>query len=190
MSVNLAEIIEGCKKGRPKYQKALYDIYAPKFMGVCYRYALGVQEAEDMMHDGFVIIFTKIDTYSGLGSFEGWMRRIMVNNAINHIKKKDALKFSYEPDWVSDINITDDSVLDRIQYKELIDLVKTLPSGYQMVFNLYAIEGYSHKEIAEKLGISESTSKSQYHMAKMKLKEVIYQIEKIELSCQAVLKTS
>lgn len=190
MSVNLSEIIEGCRKGRPKYQKALYDSYAPTFLGVCYRYAAGMQEAEDMMHDGFVIILTKIDSYSGSGSFEGWMRRIMVNNAINHIKKKDALRFSYEPELVIDSRIADDSVLDQIQYKELIDMVKTLAPGYQLVFNLYAVEGFSHKEIGEKIGISESTSKSQYHMAKMKLKEMIHQIEKIEESCKAVLKTS
>jgi RNA polymerase sigma-70 factor (ECF subfamily) len=190
MSVNLSEIIEGCKKGRPKYQKALYDTYAPRFLGLCYRYASGMQEAEDMMHDGFVIILTKIDSYSGTGSFEGWMRRIMVNNAINHIKKKDALRFSYEPDLVVESRVADDSVLNHIQYKELIDMVKTLPAGYQLVFNLYAVEGFTHREIGEKLAISESTSKSQYHMAKVKLKEMIHQIEKTEESCKAVLKTS
>ena len=190
MSTNLSEIIEGCKKGRPKYQKALYDTFAPRFLGVCYRYAAGMQEAEDMMHDGFVIIFTKIDSYSGSGSFEGWMRRIMVNNAINQINKKDALRFSHEPDSVVDSRISDDSIIDRLQYKELIDLVKTLPTGYQVVFNLYAIEGFTHREIGERLGISESTSKSQYHMAKVKLKGLIYNLEKIGESCKTVLKTS
>lgn len=167
---NVNDVIEECKSGNDKAYEKLYALLAPKMLAVCFRYANNKVEAEDLMHDGFMLVFNKINTFRSDGSGEGWVRRIMVNNAINHVKKNHALKFSEELEEVSDdgLPLTNDTLM-QLAYTDIIQKIRQLPEGYKMVFNLFAIEGFSHKEIAERLGISESTSKTQYRMARMRL---------------------
>ena len=160
------QIIEGCLKNDRKAQKMLYDRYASLFLGICLRYAQSRSEAEDVLQDGFVKIFFRIKQYKGQGSFEGWMKRIIVNTAISNYRSN--LKHYYKqdiqelPDYSLKMNIPDcDFTRD-----ELLSIVQNLPTGYRMVFNLYAIEGYKHKEIARMLDIDITTSKSQYSRAK------------------------
>ena len=122
--------------------------------------------AEDVLQDGFVTLFTKLDTYKGDGSFEGWARKIFVTTALMNLRKKDALKMSDELDAARGMKADTVSQIQNIGYKELMELVMALPAGFRMVFNMYAIEGYSHKEIAQMLGITETTSRTQFSRAR------------------------
>lgn len=169
-------LLAACKKGERQAQKALYESYAAKMMAVCMRYAHSTFEAEDMLQNGFVKIFGSIATFEGAGSFEGWMRRIMVNTAIEAYRKNKRSVETIAIDMVYDQGsfMAD---IGNLEAKDLMKLVQSLPNGYQMVFNLYAIEGYSHAEIAEQLGISEGASKSQLSRARSWLKEKIKMME-------------
>lgn len=163
---NEKEIIEGCKKQNRKAQKMLYDRFSSKFLGVCMRYAKDKLEAEDILMEGFLKIYERIDQYNFSGSFEGWMRRIIVNTAISNYRKN--LKH-YNHSNIEDIyeyeqDISNSDV--EFSMEEMLLVIQSLSPGYRMVFNLYAIEGYPHKEIAEMLGIDIATSKSQYSRAK------------------------
>ncbi len=171
------ELIKNCLKGKPSAQKKLYDLYAPKLMAVCYRYANNHSEAQDMLQDGFVKIFEKLDKYSGLGSFEGWMRRIVVNTALDSIRKNKKRLFHSDIDEVEFQLPRNDFIEERLCAEDLMKVLHSIPIGYRTVFNLYAIEGYSHKEIAEQLSINVSTSKSQYSRAKALLREKITQLK-------------
>jgi len=170
-------LIAGCVKGDAKAQKALFDKYASKMLVVCLRYFPNKMEAEDILQDGFVKIFHKIVDFKEDGSFEGWIRRIFVNTALDELRKrksifeeKDVSEFSYK--------ITNNQSTDGdLRADDLLKMVQTLPDGYRIVFNMFAIEGYSHKEIAEILNISENTSKSQFFRAKALLRT---QLEKID----------
>ena len=155
------EIIRGCLKGSLKMQKVLYERFAPKMLGVCLRYARDKEEAEDMLQEGFIKVFMKLGEFRGDGSFEGWIRRIMVNTAINYYLR--LRKHFYQQDIKEIEEITEDSQIafDQLHVKDLLRLVQSLPVGYRTVFNLYEIEGYQHKEIAEIMSISVSTSKTQ-----------------------------
>ena len=165
------DLIAACVKGNTIAQRQLYDKYAGKMLGVCLRYA-GIREvARDLLHDGFIRVFSKIKTYRGEGSFEGWMRRLFVNTALEYLRKKDVLK-RYE-DYSAAIPATDYSVFEKISADELVEKIAVLPAGYRAVFNLYAIEGYSHQEIAALLHISESASRSQYTRARNYLQKMI-----------------
>lgn len=169
-------IIEGCKKGKRNSFSKLYKECAPTMLGVCFRYSKTREEAEDILQEGFIKIFERISTYEGKGSFAGWMRRIMVNTAINHYKAN--LKHYYHEDVDKDdnINLKADEMEgpyqheNKINKEKLILLIQQLPHGYQMVFNLYVIDGLSHKEIADELGISINTSKTQLFKARKQLK--------------------
>jgi len=156
-----SEIVKGCLKGSLKMQKALYDRFASKMLGVCLRYARDTEEAEDMLQEGFIKVFLKLGEFRGEGSFEGWIRRIMVNTAINYYMRFK--KHLYQQDLKEIEEITEDQqvVFDHLHVKDLLTLVQNLPVGYRTVFNLYEIEGYQHKEIAEMMDISVSTSKTQ-----------------------------
>ena len=159
-------------------QRELYERYASKMYGVCLRYAGNAQEAEDILQEGFIKVFNKIGSYRGEGSFEGWIRRIFVNTAIEHYRKKIYLQpiTEYEEDTVEGKYLT---VLDSLAEKDIIQLVQQLSPGYRTVFNMYVVEGYTHKQIAESLGISEGTSKSQLSRAKLILQDLVSQfIEK------------
>ncbi len=171
-------LISKCREQDGKAQKALYDKYASKMLGVCYRYIKDNDQAEDVMITGFVKVFEKIDQFKSEGSFEGWMRRIMVNQSLSFIRKNKGMYLEVdieaadrEPDYKS--------LNDNLEAQDLLALISNLPTGYQTVFNLYAIEGYSHKEIAEKLQISENTSKSQLSRARMLLQKQLVEQEKV-----------
>jgi len=167
-----SDLIEGCKRGDRKMQHELYNRFAPKMYGVCLRYAGNAEEAEDILQEGFIKIFNKINSYRGEGSFEGWIRRIFVNTAIEHFRKKTYL----QPITETEENTVEGkylSVLDNLAEKDIIQLVQQLSPGYRTVFNMYVVEGYSHKQIAEMLGISEGTSKSQLSRAKLILQDLV-----------------
>ena len=168
-----SNLISECRKGDRKAQKALYDALAPKMFSVCIRYMGDRSLAEDNLQEGFVILFTRLDSFSEIGSFEGWARKIFVNTALMSLRKKDALKVSDDIDAALDLKSETASPVQDIGYKDLLKMISGLPPGYRIVFNMYAIEGYDHKEISESLGISEATSRSQLHRARIMLQENI-----------------
>lgn len=169
-------LLEGCKQGERKAQESLYKTLASRMMAVCMRYAKDSYEAEDMLQMGFVKVFTKVAEFRSEGSFEGWIRRIMVNTAIETYRKNLRSMSVVDIDEVYDQPQTTFN-MDQLETKDLMTLVQQLSSGYRMVFNMYVIEGYSHREISETLGISEGASKSQLSRARGILKEKILKIE-------------
>lgn len=174
------EIIEGCRRGDPASQRELYERFSPVMLGVCYRYVKDIQTAEDLLHDGFITILTKIDEFRGEGSFEGWCRRIFVNTALGFLRKKNPLAESSDIDDMYWLRSEQVGAVEKMSTNELIELIQQLPDGYRAVLNMYAIEGYSHKEIGEELGISENTSRSQYFRARGRLMEMIEERDKQE----------
>lgn len=174
---DLRTIVDGCIKGKSKYQLQLFKLFYGKMMAVCMRYAKDRDEAQDMVQNGFIKIFSKLDVYNFEGSLEGWIRRIMVNTAIDQIRKNKRDPFSIEDDsriqnMEEDVPFAEDDDQElKIKAEVAIKAISGLSPAYRTVFNLYVMEGMSHKEIAEYLGISEGTSKSNLAKAKMKLKE-------------------
>jgi RNA polymerase sigma factor (sigma-70 family) len=173
------KIIQGCKAGKAKYQEMLYELYYGKMMSVCLRYAQDREEARDILQEGYIKVFNGIANFKGEGSLEGWVRRIMVNTAINHYhkNKKHHFNSSIEDDFndPSDNALYDDKVIQAMNYEDLLKLIRALPPAYQAVFNLYVLEGYNHKEIGELLNINEGTSKSNLAKARMKLQKQLNQ---------------
>ena len=167
------ELIEGCLEGNRVAQKTLYDRYSSKMMGVCMRYANNYDDACDVLQEGFIKIFEKLGSYKKHGSFEGWIRRIFVNTALDHIRKTKNLKQMLEVDSVEYMLPQADGIVSSLAAEDLMKILGEIPVGYRTVFNMYAIEGYSHKEIAKELGISVNTSKSQYSRAKGFLREIV-----------------
>ncbi len=167
------ELVRACGKGKAAAQKQLYEQYERPMMALCARYIPQQQEAEDVLMQGFVKVFQKIDSYKFEGSFEGWLRRVFVNECLMHLRKKTHLTASLEQ--AEGQMATVSAVLEA---DELLALVQALPTGYRTVFNLYAIEGYSHQEIAQQLGISEGTSKSQLSKARQMLQSRLKTAEK------------
>ena len=181
---NIDELLEGCKAGNRKMQEALYKQTASKMMAVCMRYAKDRMEAEDVVQVGYIKVFQKVKEYRGEGSFEGWIRRIMVNTAIESYRRNVRtlnvvpIEDAYEqPSTGFDFS--------RLGMQDLMKVIQKLADGYRMVFNMYIIEGYSHKEIAETLGISEGASKSQLSRARAILKEEILKMEGINYATHA-----
>jgi RNA polymerase sigma-70 factor (ECF subfamily) len=172
--MNEQQLIEGCRKGHRLAQKELYDTYSRKMMGVCLRYTNDRETARDLLQDGFVKIYTSVDSYTGSGSFEGWMRKIFVNCALEYLRKSDALREAIDLDSTAELINPDSSAVSNMSADELRTLISELPAGFRTVFNLFAIEGFSHKEIGELLHINESTSRSQYTRAKQLLQRKIY----------------
>lgn len=173
------DLARAISKGDPKAQSMLYERYSPKMLSICLRYMGDMMEAEDVMIEGFMRIFDKIGQFNFKGSFEGWMRRIMVNEALMRLRGKKMINVELEE--VRQESSTAVSAESELNAQELLKLVNELPVGYRTVFNLYAIEGYSHAEIAEQLGISEGTSKSQLSRARALLQERLKVIEKDHL---------
>lgn len=165
-SSGYASLIEGCKSGNRLSQKALYDALSRKMFAVCLRYMGDRDAAEDVLQDGFVTLFSKLDSFSGAGSFEGWARKIFVNTALMSLRRKDVLRGTEEVDAAYGVSSDSPTAVQQIGYGELMKLVSELPPGFRTVFNMYVIEGYSHKEIAEALGISEVTSRTQLQRAR------------------------
>ena len=146
---------------------------------ICIRYIGDRIQAEDVLQEGFITLFTRLDSYKGDGSFEGWARRIFVTTALMDLRKKDALKMSDELDAVRGMKAETTSQIQSLGYKELMELIMSLPPGFRTVFNLYALEGFSHKEIGEMLGISESTSRTQLSRARIWLQNKIKERENV-----------
>ncbi len=167
------EIIQGCIKNNPKAQEFLYNKYSKKMLGVCMRYATDADEADDMLQLGFINVFKYVSSYSFNGSLEGWVRKVVVNAALSLIRKNKKLKHNVEFDSVDFMIQASSQASDQIQTKDLLKIIQTLPTGAKTIFNLFAIEGYSHAEIGKMLNISEGTSKSQYSRARAYLKKVI-----------------
>ena len=182
--MSLKQLIDQCKKGDRKAQAQLYREYAPILFGISLKYSRNKTEAEDNLHDGFMTIFDKIGQYSGKGSFEGWMKRIMVNEGINYYRRVNRKGRIIYMDKEASVElhqeVQEPEVSSSLAHTELLDLVKSLSAAYRMVFTLYAIEGFSHKEIAEKLGITVSTSKSNLTRARAMLRKRLAERELLE----------
>ena len=166
-------LLEACRKGDRIAQKQLFDLLAPKMYPICLRYMSTRESAQDVLQEGFITLFSKLDSYSGEGSFEGWSRKIFVNTALMSLRKKDALKMSEDVSVAWNITSDDPTAIQRIGYNDLLKMIAALPPGFRTVFNMYVIEGYSHKEIAESLEISETTSRSQLQRARVLLQTKI-----------------
>lgn len=169
---NEQELIQGCRRGDRAAQKRLYDTFSPKMYALCCRYVKDSMEAEDVLVTAFTKILDKINQYKSEGSFEGWIRRVVVNEALTWLRRNRNMYLEleleaadYEPDYKS--------LSDHLEAEDLMTMINELPSGYRIVFNLYAIDGYSHKEIADQLGISENTSKSQLSRARAYLQKLL-----------------
>lgn len=174
--MNEKQLVKKCKKGDTSAIKLLYEIYAPKMLGVCFRYAGNMSVAEDLLHDGFIVAITKISSFRDEGSFEGWLRRIFVTTSLQHLRNE--LKIGNNTTDIDQVIGLKDSALDAIEAmssRELTDYINRLPDGYRVVLNMYAVEGYSHKEIAQELNISEGTSRSQYLRARASLQKLLEQ---------------
>ncbi|MBQ0044971.1 MAG: sigma-70 family RNA polymerase sigma factor [Bacteroidales bacterium] len=167
------KLVNGCLRGDRIAQKQLFDRLAPLMLSVCLRYVGNRATAEDLLQDGFVVLFSKLDTYKGDGSFEGWARKIFVNTALMYLRKKDALKMSDDLENARELSSDMTTQMQDIGYKELMKLITELPPGFRTVFNMYVIEGYSHKEIADELGITETTSRTQLSRARIWLQNKI-----------------
>ena len=164
-------IVKRCKSRDPIAQKALYAKYSPLFYGICLRYLKNAQESEDVLIESFFKIFTKIDQFKEEGSFEGWMKRIVVNSCLMRIRKNNNLNLHVDLETAYHVK-EDATAITDINHSELLELINDLPKGYRTVFNMYVIEGYKHREIGEILGISINTSKSQLILAKKKMREL------------------
>ena len=170
-------LVKSCIEGDQRAQRKLFEMYAPKMMGVCLRYTKDVVRAEDVMQDGFIKVFTKLTKYSGNGSLEGWVRRIMVNTALDHLRKENKFNANVSLDDVEYKVEFDGQILSSLMEEDLLKLIREMPDGYRTVFNMFAIEGFSHKEIAKELEISENTSKSQHSRAKAFLRNKVEELE-------------
>lgn len=166
------DLIQACKNQSPRAQKLLWEKFSPTMFGVCKRYVKRTEDAEDVLVEGFYKVMTKIDMYSGNGSFEGWIRRIVVNEALMFLRKKNNFKHTLEINDNLDHKTTV-TIEDELQAQDILRLLDKLPTGYRTVFNLYVVEGYKHREIAEELGISINTSKSQLILAKRRLADLV-----------------
>jgi RNA polymerase sigma factor (sigma-70 family) len=166
-------ILKGCLTNNAVAQRELYNKYSPKMLAVCYRFAHNREDAEDMLQEGFIKVFSQIHTFENRGAFEGWIRRIVVHTCINILKKNKKFNESVDIIHATSVQVREESVPSIVQAKQVVECIRLLPIGYRTVLNLYAIEGYSHKEIADILEIEESTSRSQYTRAKAMLEDIL-----------------
>ena len=166
-------ILQGCVQNNAAAQKALYQKYSAKMLVVCYRYGHSREDAEDMLQEGFIKIFSQIHTFENRGSLEGWIRRIIVHTCINNLKKNKRFNESVDLIHANSLQVREDNIPSIMQAKEVVECIRVLPIGYRTVLNLYAIEGYSHREISAMLDIEESTSRSQYTRAKAMLEDIL-----------------
>lgn len=171
--MNETQLIEGCLNGSYHAQKELYNRYSPLMMGVCMRYASNEEEAEDILQEGFIKVFRHLHTFQGRGALGAWIRRIMVNTALQNYRETKNARMHVEYEKVDFFLEADDDTLADLSAEDLMNKIQQLPAGYRTVFNLYAVEGYNHKEIAKELDISEGTSKSQYSRARALLRKMI-----------------
>lgn len=173
IGISEQELRQGCIDGRRDYQELLYSYYSPKMFGICLRYANDYHHAEDILQEGFIKIFNSMDRFRGDGSFEGWIKRIFINTAIEHYRKSDKHNGHAELAPNTVIRHIGEKASGNLATQDLMKLVQQLSPGYRTIFNLYVIEGYSHREISEMMGISEGTSKSQLARARAILKKLV-----------------
>lgn len=166
-------ILSGCLQNDAGAQRELYTRYSPKMLSVCYRFAHNREDAEDMLQEGFIKVYSQVHTFQNKGAFEGWIRRIMVHTCINHLKKNKKFNESVDIIYATGVQIREESVPSIVQAKQIVECIRLLPLGYRTVLNLYAIEGYTHKEISTMLDVEESTSRSQYTRAKQMLEDIL-----------------
>jgi RNA polymerase sigma factor (sigma-70 family) len=166
-------LIQGCLRNDAAAQQELYYRFSPKMLSVCYRYAKSREDAEDMLQEGFIKVFTQIHQFQNRGALEGWIRRIIVHTCINTLKKNKKFSDSVDIIHAASIPVREENIPSILQAKQVVECIRLLPLGYRTVLNLYAIEGYSHKEIGEILDIEESTSRSQYTRAKAMLEDIL-----------------
>lgn len=166
-------MLHGCLTNLASAQEALYNRFSPRMLGVCYRFARNREDAEDMLQEGFIKVFTQIHQFRNQGALEGWIRRIIVHTCINVLKKNKKFTDSVDLIHASSIYLNENNIPSILQAKQVVESIRLLPMGYRTVLNLYAIEGYSHREISEMLDIEESTSRSQYTRAKAMLEDIL-----------------
>ncbi|WP_026768962.1 RNA polymerase sigma factor [Asinibacterium sp. OR53] len=174
-------IIAGCLHNDSAAQRELYNRFSPKMLSVCYRFAQSREDAEDMLQEGFIKVFTQIHTFQNKGAFEGWIRRIVVHTCINFLKKNKKFNERVDLDYATMVEVREETIPSIMQARQIIECIRLLPIGYRTVLNLYAMEGYSHKEIGMMLDIEESTSRSQYTRAKSMLETILVKKKIIEV---------
>ena len=166
-------MLRGCIRNVAVAQQELYYTYSPRMLSLCYRYAKSREDAEDMLQEGFIKVFTQIKQFQNRGALEGWIRKIIVHTCINSLKKNKKFSESVDLIHASGVYIREETIPSIVQAKQVVECIRLLPIGYRTVLNLYAIEGYSHREIATMLDIEESTSRSQYTRAKAMLEDIL-----------------
>lgn len=179
-------LIEDCINNSSVAQRELYNRFSGVLFGICYRYASCRQDAEDMLQEGFIKIFTKISSFENKGNFEGWMKRVMVHTCINYLKKNKKFDSIISLDEVFHLEIKEESIASKLLGKQVMECLRLLPIGYRTVVNLYAIEGYNHKEIGDMLEIGESTSRSQYIRGKNVLESILVKKQIIKPNVERV----
>ena len=167
------QMLAGSIKNNAAAQEELYNRFSPRMLGVCYRFAKNREDAEDMLQEGFIKIFTQLHQYRNEGALEGWIRRIIVHTCINILKKNKKFADCVDIIHASSIHVREDMIPSIMQAKQVVECIRLLPIGYRTVLNLYAVEGYSHREISNMLDIEESTSRSQYTRAKAMLEDIL-----------------
>lgn len=166
-------ILAGCLQNDSSAQRELYNRYSPKMLSVCYRFSQSREDAEDMLQEGFIKVFSQIHTFQNKGAFEGWVRRIIVHTCINFLKKNKKFSDNVDLEHAGFLEVKEETMPSVMQARQVVECIRLLPLGYKTVLNLYALEGYSHKEIGEMLDIEESTSRSQYTRAKSMLEMIL-----------------
>lgn len=174
------QLIQACLQNNAAAQRELYNRYCQRLFNLCVRYARNKEDAEDMLQEAFIKIFTSMDAYHSKGNFEGWLKRIVVYTCINHIKKNKKFNDLLNIDFLHDLRFKEESVASKLLGKQVMNCLLQMPIGYRTVINLFVIEGYSHKEIGEMLEISENTSRSQYMRGKTVLENILIKNKIIE----------
>lgn len=181
-------LIDRCIGGDRAAQRRMYELLAPRYFPVCMRYVGDRTVAEDILQEGFVALFTKLRSYGGTGSFDGWARRIFINASLMYLRKNDALRMSGDISAARGLNVNEETAIEKLAYKDIMAVMTEMPTGFRTVFNLYAVEGYSHKEIGEMLGITESTSRTQLSRGRIWLQNRIRKYEEYGLWDAAAVK--
>ncbi|MGN6196447.1 MAG: RNA polymerase sigma factor [Ginsengibacter sp.] len=179
--IDYPQLLKDCLKRKPEAQKRLYELFAPSMLGVCFRYTKSLSDAEEVLQEGFIKVFTRLNQFKGDGELAAWIRKIMVNTALNFLKTNQRYRYDLSFDEMPLHVVSTENPEVNLHAKELAELIRQLPTGFQTIFNLHAVEGYKHLEIASMLGISEGTSRSQYARARVLL---IEWIEKFSLKKQ------
>jgi RNA polymerase sigma-70 factor (ECF subfamily) len=181
MKINEEQLVKKCLEKDALAQKQLFEYYSKRMMGVCLRYSKDMEEAQDVLQMGFIKVFEKLEMYNQKGSLEGWIRKIIVNTALDNIRKNKKLQNNVDIDKVDyQLDNHDETAVEALSAQDLLKVIQSMPTGFKTVFNMYVIEGYSHKEIAEELNITVSTSKSQFSRARAYLQKVLIKEQIIE----------